>query len=56
MRGRETEPLRLIAIIIGVLLGAAAVAGGIAVDRLLWLLLILALVAFAFAALTDRID
>jgi hypothetical protein len=48
--------LRLIAIIVGVLLGVAAVAGGIAVDRLLWLLLILALIAFAIGALTDRIN
>ena len=48
--------MRLIAIILGVLLGVAAVAGGIAVDRLFFLLLILALVAFAIGALTGRIN
>jgi hypothetical protein len=48
--------LRLIAIILGVLLGVAAVVGGIAVDKLLWLLLILALVVFAIGALTGRIE
>ena len=47
--------MRLIAIILGVLLGVAAVAGGIAVDRLFFLLLILALVAFAIGALTGRL-
>jgi hypothetical protein len=47
--------LRLVAIILGVILAVAAVAGGIAVDELFWLLLILALVVFAIGALTGRI-
>jgi hypothetical protein len=47
--------LRLVLIILGVILLVAAVAGGIAVDSLLWLLLILALVVFAIGALTGRI-
>jgi hypothetical protein len=52
---RRHGTLRLVAIILGVLLGVAAVAGGIALDRLFWLLLILALVVFAIGALTGRI-
>ena len=52
----DERHMRLIAIILGVLLGVAAVGGGIAVDRLFFLLLILALVAFAIGALTGRIN
>jgi hypothetical protein len=55
MRGGETARLRLVLIILGVILVVAAVAGGIAVHYLLWLLLILALVVFAIGALTGRI-
>ena len=47
--------MRLLLFIVGVILLAAAVAGGIAVHSLLWLLLILALVVFAIGALTGRI-
>jgi uncharacterized protein (DUF983 family) len=52
---RGDGSLRLVLIILGVILLVAAVAGGIAVDSLLWLLLILALVVFAIGALTGRI-
>jgi hypothetical protein len=38
-----------------VILLVAAIAGGIAVSKLLWFLLILALVVFAVGALTGRI-
>jgi uncharacterized protein (DUF983 family) len=55
MRGGGDGTLRLVLIILGVILLVAAVAGGIAVDSLLWLLLILALVVFAIGALTGRI-
>ena len=51
----ERGTLRLVLIILGVILLVAAVAGGIAVHGLLWLLLILALVVFAIGALTGRI-
>ena len=43
-------------VIIGIILIAAAIAGGIAVSKLLWLLLIAALVVFAIGALTGRIS
>jgi NAD/NADP transhydrogenase beta subunit len=51
----ERGTLRLVLIILGVILLVAAVAGGIAVHALLWLLAILGLVAFAIGALTGRI-
>jgi hypothetical protein len=47
--------MRLVLVILGVILVVAAIAGGIAVSKLLWLLLILALVVFAIGALTGRI-
>jgi hypothetical protein len=47
--------MRTLLIILGVILLVAAVAGGLAVDNLLWLLLILALVVFAIGAFTGRI-
>jgi hypothetical protein len=47
--------MRLVLIILGVILLVAAVAGGIAVSKLLWFLLILALVVFAIGAFTGRI-
>ena len=52
---RDHGTMRLALIIFGVILVAAAIAGGIAVDSLLWLLLILALVVFAIGAFTGRI-
>lgn len=52
---RRDGTLRLAAIILGVLLAVAAIVGGLALDRLLWLLLILAMVVFVFGALTGRI-
>ena len=48
--------MRLALFILGVILVVAAVAGGIAVHSLLWLLLILALVVFAVGVFTGRID
>jgi hypothetical protein len=47
--------MRLALLILGVILLVAAIAGGIAVSKLLWFLLILALVVFAVGALTGRI-
>ena len=52
---RRDGTLRLAAIILGVLLAVAAIVGGLALDRLLWLLLILAMVVFVIGALTGRI-
>jgi hypothetical protein len=42
-------------VIIGLILVAAAIAGGIAVSKLLWLLLIAALVVFAVGVFTGRV-
>ena len=47
--------MKLVFIILGVIIGAAAISGGILVSNLLWFLLILALVVFAIGALTGRI-
>jgi hypothetical protein len=47
--------MRFVLVVLGVILLVAAVAGGIAVSKLLWLLLILALVVFAIGAFTGRI-
>ena len=47
--------MRLALIILGVILAVAAVAGGLALSSLLWLLLILALVVFAVGVFTGRI-
>ena len=52
---RRDGTLRLAAIILGVLLAVAAIVGGLALDRLFWLLLILAMVVFVIGALTGRI-
>jgi hypothetical protein len=52
----ETRQVNIVLFIIGVIVLAAAVAGGIAVSSLLWLLLILALVVFAIGAFTGRIS
>jgi hypothetical protein len=52
----ETRQMNIVLFIIGVIVLAAAVAGGIAVSSLLWLLLILALVVFAIGAFTGRIS
>jgi fatty acid desaturase len=52
---RKGGTMRLVLVILGVILVVAAIAGGIAVSKLLWLLLILALVVFAIGALTGRI-
>jgi hypothetical protein len=47
--------MRTVLIILGVILLVAAVAGGLAVNNLLWLLLILALVVFAIGVYSGRI-
>jgi hypothetical protein len=48
--------MRVVLFILAVILFAAAIAGGIAVSKLLWLLLILALIVFAIGVFTGRID
>jgi thiosulfate reductase cytochrome b subunit len=48
--------MRVVLISLGVILVVAAVAGGLAVHSLLWLLLILALIVFAIGVFTGRID
>ena len=48
--------MRLVWIIVGMIVAVAAVAGGIAIHSLFWLLLILALIAFAIGVFTGRID
>jgi hypothetical protein len=48
--------MRPVWIILGVIILVAAVAGGIAIHSLIWLLLILALIAFAIGVFTGRID
>ena len=47
--------MRTALIVLGVILLAVAIIGGVAISKLLWLLLILALVVFAIGALTGRI-
>lgn len=47
--------MRTVLIALGVILLVVAVAGGLAVNNLLWLLLILALVVFAIGAFSGRI-
>jgi hypothetical protein len=47
--------MTVVLIILGLILVAAAIAGGIAVSKLLWLLLIAALVVFAVGVFTGRI-
>jgi hypothetical protein len=48
--------MKVVLFVLAVIIFAAAIAGGIAVSRLLWLLLILALVVFAIGVFTGRID
>ena len=48
--------MRFVLIILGMILVVAAVTGGLAIHSLLWLLLIAALVVFAIAVFTGRID
>ena len=48
--------MRFVLIILGMILVVAAVVGGLAIDSLLWLLLIAALVVFAIGVFTGRID
>lgn len=48
--------MRVVLFILAVILFAAAIAGGIAVSKLLWLLVILALIVFAIGVFTGRID
>jgi thiosulfate reductase cytochrome b subunit len=48
--------MRLVLIILGVIFLVAAIAGGIAVHELLWLLLIGVLVVFAIGVFTGRIE
>jgi len=52
---RGASTMKALLFILGVILLIAAVVGGIAVHKLFWLLLILGLAAFAWAALTGRI-
>ena len=47
--------MRLLLIIFGFILVAAAVGGGIAIHSLFWLLLIVALVVFAIGVFTGKI-
>ena len=60
-RGRENErmarvdEMKMVLIIVGVILVAAAISGGVLVSNLLWFLLILALVVFAIGVYTGRI-
>ena len=53
--GRRDGSMQLLLIIFGIILVVAALAGGIAIHSLFWLLLIVALVVFAIGALTGRI-
>ena len=55
MQPAPVPKMRTALIILGVILVAAAIVGGIAIHALLWLLLILALVVFAIGVYTDRI-
>ena len=55
MQPAPVPKMRTALIILGVILVAAAIVGGIAIHSLLWLLLILALVVFAIGVYTDRI-
>jgi hypothetical protein len=48
--------MRVVLFILAVILFTAAIAGGIAVSKLLWLLVILALIVFAIGVFTGRID
>lgn len=48
--------MRVALFILAVILFAAAIAGGIAVSKLLWLVVILALIVFAIGVFTGRID
>ena len=48
--------MKLVLFGLGLILVVAAVVGGIAIHGLLWLLLILALIAFAIGVFTGRID
>jgi Flp pilus assembly protein TadB len=54
--GRIRPARRVVLFILAVILFAAAIAGGIAVSKLLWLLVILALIVFAIGVFTGRID
>jgi fatty acid desaturase len=54
--GECARPMRVVLFILAVILFAAAIAGGIAVSKLLWLLVILALIVFAIGVFTGRID
>jgi hypothetical protein len=56
MASRSYGKMTAVLVIIGLILIAAAIAGGIAVSKLLWLLLIAALVVFAVGAFTGRIS
>jgi hypothetical protein len=56
MAPRSYGKMTAVLVIIGLILIAAAIAGGIAVSKLLWLLLIAALVVFAIGAFTGRIS
>jgi len=47
--------MQLLLIIFGIILVVAAIAGGIALHSLFWLLLIVALVVFAIGVFTGRI-
>jgi hypothetical protein len=46
--------MRVVLFILAVILFAAAIAGGIAVSKLLWLVVILALIAFAIGVAKPR--
>ena len=56
MASRSYGKVTAVLVIIGLILLAAAIAGGIAVSKLLWLLLIAALVVFAVGVFTGRIS
>ena len=56
MASRSYGKMTAVLVIIGLILLAAAIAGGIAVSKLLWLLLIAALVVFAVGVFTGRIS
>jgi hypothetical protein len=48
--------MRVALFILAVIVFAAAIAGGIAVSKLFWLLVILALVVFAIGVFTGRVN
>jgi len=48
--------MRVVLFVLAVIIFAFLIAGGIAVSKLLWLLLILAAIVFAIGVFTGRID